>query len=52
MKDNLGQMMRRPRQYWFADGLPEIAIGIIFLATGLLLSMPPPYSSLSKVYLK
>ncbi len=38
MKDNFGQLLRRPRQYWFADGLPEIAIGCIFLVTGLLIS--------------
>src|SRR5512135_901351 len=38
MSDNLSKMMRRPRQYWYADGLPEIAIGIIFLAAGLIFS--------------
>jgi hypothetical protein len=38
MSDNLSKLMRRPRQYWYADGLPEIAIGFIFLAVGLLFS--------------
>ncbi len=38
MKDNFGHLMRRPRQYWYADGLPEIAIGILFLVAGLIFS--------------
>jgi hypothetical protein len=38
MNDNLSKMMRRPRQYWYADGLPEIAVGTIFLVAGLIFS--------------
>jgi len=38
MSDNLSKTLRRPRQYWYSDGLPEMAIGGIFLAIGLLFS--------------
>ena len=38
MGDNLSKIMRHPWQYWYADGLPELAIGSIFLVVGLLFS--------------
>ncbi len=38
MNSRLNNLMRRPRQYWYADGLPEIAIGSLFLVANLIFS--------------
>jgi len=52
MRTQLDQIVRRTRQYWYADGIPEIAVGCLLLAVGLLFAIEaaaPPGSGLSRV---
>ena len=35
MNDDLNQVTRRVRQYWFADGLAELSVGGAFIVLGL-----------------
>ncbi len=35
MNNNIDQVTRRTRQYWFADGFVELSVGTIFLLLGL-----------------
>lgn len=36
MNESYEHMVRRTRQYWYEDGLPEMAIGLLFLSIGLI----------------
>ena len=45
MRGDVDRAIQRTRQYWYEDGLTEIAVGCLFLAVGLLFfveaSLPP-----------
>lgn len=52
MTQDLEGLVRRPKQYWFEDGVAELATGAMLLAVGLLFaveSSAPAGSALSKV---
>lgn len=52
MKDDLDKTMKRTQQYWFIDGLTEIAVGILFLLIGVLFlveALSPPESPLAHI---
>jgi hypothetical protein len=38
--DQLGNLLDRPRLYYNIDGLGELGVGVMFLGTALLLSLP------------
>ena len=42
------EAIRRPRRYWDADGIPEIAIGAFWLFWGALILLPIAMPSLSR----
>lgn len=39
MDDNLDQIIQRTQRYWYQDGLPEIATGLLLLVGGFLVSL-------------
>jgi hypothetical protein len=45
IKNDIDKVIQRTHRYWYEDGLPEIAVGCMFVACGLLLlvmgSIPP-----------
>jgi hypothetical protein len=51
MEPDLDRVQQRARRYWYDDGLAEIAIGVVFVAIGLLFLaesfriVPPGFSS-------
>ncbi|MGQ9675890.1 MAG: hypothetical protein ACUVX1_09505 [Chloroflexota bacterium] len=52
MKDDIDKAVKRTQQYWFIDGLTEIAVGVVFVLVGLLFlveSFAPPDSPLAHI---
>lgn len=52
MKDDIDKTIKRTQQYWFIDGLTEIAVGIVFLLIGVLFlveAAAPPDSPMAHV---
>lgn len=39
MTDDLDKVVQRTQRYWYQDGLPEIAVGFLFLVGGLAVSL-------------
>lgn len=37
MANDINKIIQRTRRYWYADGLPETAVGCLFLLVGILL---------------
>ena len=46
--DLIEDALRKPRRYWNADGIPEIAIGAFWLLWGIIVLLPVALPSLSQ----